>query len=65
MVNDALSPNNDELKGVGAEGSQGELIAMFRRPSVFVVRRRPFTISKIFSSETTGPIKAKLNVEHP
>ena len=29
------------------------------------VRRRPFTISKIFSSETTGSIKAKLHVEHP
>ena len=31
------------------------------------VRRRPSssTISKIFSSETTWPIKAKLHVEHP
>ena len=35
-------------------------MAMLRRPSV-----RPSTISKIFSSETAGPIKAKLNVEHP
>ena len=35
------------------------------RPSVVVRRRRPSTISKIFSSETTGPIKAKLHVEHP
>ena len=38
-------------------------MAMLRRPSV--VRRRPTTISKIFSSETTGPIKAKFHVEHP
>ena len=31
-----------------------------------VVRRRPSsTISKIFSSETAWPIKAKLHVEHP
>ena len=30
------------------------------------VRRRPsFTITKIFSSETAWPIKAKLHVEHP
>ena len=27
--------------------------------------RRPSTISKPFSSETAGPIKAKLHVEHP
>ena len=33
------------------------------RPSS--VRRPSFTISKIFSSETTWPIKAKLHVEHP
>ena len=40
-------------------------MAMLRRPSVVVVRRRrPFTFSKIFSSETAGPIKAKLHVEH-
>ena len=32
------------------------------RPSV---RRCPSTISKILSSETAGPIKAKLHVEHP
>ena len=31
------------------------------RPSV----RRPSTISKIFSSETAWPIKAKLHVEYP
>ena len=31
------------------------------RPSV----RPSSTISKIFSSETTWPIKAKLHVEHP
>ena len=36
-------------------------IPMLRRPSV--VRRPPF--SKIFSSETTWPIKSKLHVEHP
>ena len=48
----------------------GELIVCpcsgVRRPSS-VVRRRPssFTISKIFSSETAWPIKAKLHVEHP
>ena len=39
------------------------------RPSVVsrpsVVRRPSFTISKIFSSETAWPIKAKLHVEHP
>ena len=35
---------------------------MLRRPSF---RRRPSTISEIFSSETTGPIKARLHVEHP
>ena len=41
-------------------------IPMLRRPSSSVVVRRPsFTISKIFSSETTWPIKAKLRVEHP
>ena len=38
-------------------------MTMFRRPSVVV--RRPSTISKIFSSETAGPIKAKLHVKHP
>ena len=42
-------------------------MAMIRRPSVrrpasFV---RPSTISKIFSSETAWPIKAKFYVEHP
>ena len=44
-------------------------MAMLRRPSVVhpsvVVRRRPSTISKIFSSETAWPIKAKLHMEHP
>ena len=29
------------------------------------VRRRPSTISKIISSETARPIKAKLHVQHP
>ena len=48
----------------------GELIVypcsgVRRRPSSSVVRRPSFTISKIFSSETTWPIKAKLRVEHP
>ena len=38
---------------------------MLRRPSSVGGRRPPFTISKIFSSETTRPIKAKLHVEHP
>ena len=28
-------------------------------------RRRPSTISNVFSSETAWPIKAKLFVEHP
>ena len=43
-------------------GSQGELIVYpsSRRPSV---RRPPF--SKIFSSETAWPIKAKFYVEPP
>ena len=43
----------------------GELIVY---PCSVVRRRRPsssFTISKIFSSETAWPIKAKLHVEHP
>ena len=49
-------------------GSQGELIVYpsCRRPSVrrlSSVRRPPF--SKIFSSETAWPIKAKFNVEPP
>ena len=39
-------------------------MAMLQRLSVIRLRR-PSTISKIFSSETTGPIKAKLHVEHP
>ena len=38
-------------------------MAMLRRPSVVV--RSPSIISKIFSSETAGPVKAKLHVEHP
>ena len=44
-------------------GSQGELIVYpsSRRPSV---RRRP-PFSKIFSSETAWPIKAKFYVEPP
>ena len=42
----------------------GELIVY---PCSGIRRRRPssFTISKIFSSETTRPIEAKLHVEHP
>ena len=32
---------------------------------VVVVRRRPFTFSNIFSSETAWPIKAKFYVEPP
>ena len=42
----------------------GELIGYpwIRRPSV---RRRPFTFSNIFSSETALPIKAKFYVEPP
>ena len=44
----------------------GELIvypcSVVRRPSV---RCPSFTISKIFSSETARPIKAKLHVQHP
>ena len=45
-------------------GSQGELIVYpsSRRPSV--LRRRP-QCSKIFCSETTGPIKAKFYLEPP
>ena len=43
----------------------GELIGYpwIRRPSV--CRRRPFTFSNIFSSETAWPIKAKFYVEPP
>ena len=47
-------------------GSQGELIVYpcsGVRPSYVV--RRPSTISNIFSSETTWPIKAKFYVEPP
>ena len=36
-------------------------IHMLRRPSV----RLPFTFSKVFSSKTTRPIKAKFYVEPP
>ena len=48
----------------------GELIvypcSVVRRPSVRRPSVRPsFTFSKIFSSETAWPIKAKLHVEHP
>ena len=44
----------------------GELIGYpwIRRPSVRR-RRRPFTFSNIFSSETAWPIKAKFYVEPP
>ena len=43
----------------------GELIGYpwIRRPSS--VRRRPFTFSNVFSSETAWPIKAKFYVEPP
>ena len=43
----------------------GELIGYqwIRRPSVR--RRRPFTFSNIFSSESAWPIKAKFYVEPP
>ena len=37
---------------------------MLRRPASGVVRPL-FTISKIFSSQTAMPIKAKLHVQHP
>ena len=40
-----------------------DLASVAVRPSVF--RRRPFTFSNVFSSETTWPIKAKFNVEPP
>ena len=43
-------------------GSQGELIVY---PCSGVRRRRPSTISNVFSSETTWPIKAKVYVEPP
>ena len=47
-------------------GSQGELIVYpsSRRPSFVGVRRRS-QCSKIFFSETAGPIKAKFYVEPP
>ena len=41
----------------------GELKTYTHAPAS--VRRLSFTISKIFSSETAWPIKAKLHVEHP
>ena len=42
----------------------GELIGypLIRR-TLSSVRRRPFTFSNVFSSETAWPIKAKFNVE--
>ena len=43
-------------------GSQGELIVY---PWSGVRRRRRFTFSNIFFSETARPIKAKLHVESP
>ena len=45
----------------------GELIGYpwIRRPSVRGRRRRPSTFSKVFSSETAWPIKAKFYVEPP
>ena len=45
----------------------GELIGYpwIRRPSSVRRRRRPFTFSNIFSSETAWPIKAKFYVEPP
>ena len=39
-------------------------IRMVRRPSS-VVRRRPFTISNVFSSETAWPTKSKFYVAAP
>ena len=46
---------------------KGELIGYpwIRRPSSVRRRRRPFTFSNIFSSETAWPIKAKFYVEPP
>ena len=42
------------------------VVVVRRRPSSSVgVRRRPFTFSNIFSSETALPIKAKFYVEPP
>ena len=38
---------------------------MVRRPSSVDVRRRPSTISNVFSSETTWPIEAILYVQPP
>ena len=48
-------------------GSQGELIGWpcsGARPSVRPSVVRPSTISKIFSSKTTWPIKAKFYMKH-
>ena len=39
------------------------MMAMIRRPSVVVRRRRP-PFSKIFFSETAWPIKAKIYMKH-
>ena len=41
----------------------GELIG--HGPASVVIRRRPFTFSNGFTSETTWPIKAKFYVEPP
>ena len=51
-------------------GSQDELIVypcsgVRPSPSVVVRRRRSFTISNLFSSETAWPIKAKFYAEPP
>ena len=40
------------------------MMAMIRRPSSVVVRRRRPPFSKIFFSETTWPIKAKFYMKH-
>ena len=55
---------NIEIKLTWAEGSQGELIGWPCSGICPSVVHCPSTISKIFSSETTEPIKAKLHVEH-
>ena len=60
--------NNIQFSSPEPLGSQGELIVYpsSRRPSVGVRRRRRRSQwSKIFFSETAGPIKAKFYVEPP
>ena len=59
-VNSLCLFSSPEPKAPGGANSIPVTRASVRRPSV-----RPSTISNIFSSETTGPIKLKFRMETP